>query len=221
MPKILPAVRPHWSRTYVPPPLPPPELPEGVTLFQTRLPGESINDTLKRRCSWVFSGPLLARQVRDDLKAGEDAARDRLRRYRSAGLTLIRAKARCPHGEWGPWLAEHVTISDRHARRLMEFAKTDVTSDLEAEEAAWTRICGNAPADHPPQLSGKRKADAAEPKLSADRDLRDVDKCFTMMLPEGLGAEIDAALRSLRDRWKTGCAAVEAVRFALKETASA
>lgn len=75
-------------------------------------------------------------------RAGLDACRRGWEHFRKAGAALLEAKLTYGrHGEWGKWLEKHVpAISDRQARRYMELAKTDVTSDL---ASAWKIICGN------------------------------------------------------------------------------
>jgi hypothetical protein len=45
---------------------------------------------------------------------------------------LLKVKAALGHGNWLPWLKQHVKgHSERQIRRYMRLAKTDVTSDLE------------------------------------------------------------------------------------------
>lgn len=43
--------------------------------------------------------------------------------YLTIGARLIEAKSMLPHGEWLPWLAERVDISERHAQNLMRVAR--------------------------------------------------------------------------------------------------
>lgn len=42
---------------------------------------------------------------------------------RDAGRLLLEAKSLCPHGTWGPYLAEHFAGSDRTARRYIQIAQ--------------------------------------------------------------------------------------------------
>lgn len=50
-----------------------------------------------------------------------------------AGRLLNEVKDSLHHGEFGPWLREHVTISERTARRYMTLAKSGVKTDTVAD----------------------------------------------------------------------------------------
>lgn len=45
-----------------------------------------------------------------------------------AGMLLIEAKRRLPHGQWLPWLEANVSVSDRQAQRYMAAAKGKPTT---------------------------------------------------------------------------------------------
>lgn len=64
--------------------------------------------------------------IRQDIEAGKDAERKAgLPYYKAAGEKLREAKDQLPHGEFIPWVQRNFDITDRHARRWMEYAKTD------------------------------------------------------------------------------------------------
>lgn len=50
-----------------------------------------------------------------------------------AGRLLIEAKDNLKHGEFGPWLREHVSISERTARRYMTLARAGVKTAMVAD----------------------------------------------------------------------------------------
>jgi hypothetical protein len=85
----------------------------------------------------------LVAEIKDDLRAADESAWERLRRYRAAGEGLTRAKRLVRHGKWDDWLKGNFGLSDRRARQLMAFAKTDVTSVLGDQEAKWRKASGN------------------------------------------------------------------------------
>ena len=90
----------------------------------------------------------LASKINSEHEAAEASARKGLDHYRRCGEALVRAKATVGHGGWAAWLKANVRFGERQARRCMEFARSDVTSDspLEEQWALWQRISGNAPA---------------------------------------------------------------------------
>lgn len=63
---------------------------------------------------------------------------------RRAGVLLLQVKAELPHGDFGLWLVENVTVSERQAQRYMQAArelpapdkpKTDMVSYLKHEKS--------------------------------------------------------------------------------------
>jgi hypothetical protein len=83
----------------------------------------------------------LALRINTEFAVAEAGQRQAIVAYRSIGQSLIEAKAKCGgHGKWLPWLKANVPFSERHARRYIALAKSDVTSDL---EDAWRTILGN------------------------------------------------------------------------------
>jgi protein gp37 len=92
----------------------------------------------------------LAQEINAEHEAGRKDMRQALLHYHTAGERLIRARAKCKHGEWLPWLKKNVKFSQPHASRYMQFAKLitvislESEEDWEAAEAEWARIKGNA-----------------------------------------------------------------------------
>lgn len=102
-----------------------------------------VNDTLAAIVRPAVNLDTIAARIKDEFRAAEGAQQEALQGYRTVGRLLIEAKAGLKHGEWLPWLKANVPFSERHARRYMDLAKSDVTSDL-AEQ--WATIQGNRPA---------------------------------------------------------------------------
>lgn len=73
-----------------------------------------------------------------------NAANQAVTHGKRVGELLLQVKADLPHGEFGAWLAENVTVSERQAQRYMQAArelpapdkpKTDMVSYLKHEKA--------------------------------------------------------------------------------------
>ena len=81
----------------------------------------------------------------------EQIARDAL----EAGRQLIEAKALLPHGQWEPWLRDHVAISPRSARLYMQLARSGAEIGTVADlglKAAARMIAGDEGGEKPPSL---------------------------------------------------------------------
>jgi Protein of unknown function (DUF3102) len=65
----------------------------------------------------------LAARIRAELDGVQAAAKTGIEHALNAGDLLIQAQKRLKHGEWTPWLKEHVKISDRTARLYIQLAK--------------------------------------------------------------------------------------------------
>jgi hypothetical protein len=66
--------------------------------------------------------PVLAEEIRRSHDQARLAARTSLAHAIEAGEKLIEAKAHLPHGQWLPWLREHVSISERSAQVYIRLA---------------------------------------------------------------------------------------------------
>jgi len=64
----------------------------------------------------------LASQINAEHEAAVGAARNSLEHARAAGEALLRAKQRCRHGEWLPWLKANVRCDQKTAWRYMKVA---------------------------------------------------------------------------------------------------
>jgi hypothetical protein len=124
----------------------------------------------------------LAAAINAAHQAGEEATRRGLEHYRAAGEALIRAKRQCGHGRWLGWIERHLRFGERQARRYMALAKSDVTSDLDAQ---WRIISGNAP-------PAEEKADADAAQASGGQDGR-WDDPAEIDAPEAVQDAPDAA----------------------------
>jgi hypothetical protein len=67
----------------------------------------------------------LARQVRIEHRAANDAAQRWIQHARKAGRLLITAKTQLSHGQWLPWLSKHCRLSKRTAQSYMQLARLD------------------------------------------------------------------------------------------------
>jgi hypothetical protein len=65
----------------------------------------------------------LAVRIKAEHTAAAASLKDSVRHAIAAGELLIEAKALVPHGQWLPWLADHVSISERTAQLYMRVAK--------------------------------------------------------------------------------------------------
>jgi phage N-6-adenine-methyltransferase len=117
----------------------------------------------------------LAAEINAEHQAGEEATRRGLEHYHRAGLKLLEAKQRCGHGHWLKWVSDNLRFTERQARRYMELARSDVTSDL---WATWQRISGNAPTAAGPDADGNPAGSSAfvAEETQADDDTNWVDK---------------------------------------------
>src|SRR5262245_32791867 len=75
--------------------------------------------------------PDLAERIKTCHAGVMEAARNVVAKAISAGQLLKEAKAKLPHGQFMPWLAEHCDLSERTAHRYMQLA----TNKLKIEEA--------------------------------------------------------------------------------------
>ncbi|MBL8578105.1 MAG: hypothetical protein JNK47_12835 [Mesorhizobium sp.] len=74
----------------------------------------------------------LAERVREANEAGAAAERTAAEKMLNAGRLLCQAKDACQHGEWMPFLVR-AGVHDRQARRLMQIARSGLTSDTVTE----------------------------------------------------------------------------------------
>jgi hypothetical protein len=82
----------------------------------------------------------LAARIRQEHQAAATAMKRGLEHAIAAGNLLIEAKALLKHGEWLPWLRDHVQIPERTAQRYMQVApyavvKSDNLADLTGDAA--------------------------------------------------------------------------------------
>jgi len=70
----------------------------------------------------------LAERIRQANGRAKAASVESAKQYLEAGRLLIEAKSECPHGDWLPFL-EMTGVHERQARRLMQLARSGLTSD--------------------------------------------------------------------------------------------
>jgi hypothetical protein len=66
-----------------------------------------------------------AAEINNEHLAAEDCARTAIEHARRAGGLLIKAKQALSHGEWLPWLAANVRISERSVQIYMKLARAN------------------------------------------------------------------------------------------------
>ncbi len=77
----------------------------------------------------------LARRINDEHDQCAEAARSTLDHALNAGALLTQAKGQIIHGQWGDWLRDHCTVSERTAQLYMKLAREWPTW-LEAHKTA-------------------------------------------------------------------------------------
>ncbi len=77
--------------------------------------------------------PVLAAQVRSDLELVRANALQMAEQMLAIGRALVEAKVCLPHGGWEGWLAKHVALSPRSARRYMQLVKSGVETATVAD----------------------------------------------------------------------------------------
>jgi hypothetical protein len=75
----------------------------------------------------------LAARIKVEHTAVSDSLKASVRHGIAAGELLIEAKAQLKHGQWLPWLRDHVEISERTAQLYMRLAKN--RTEIEAKSA--------------------------------------------------------------------------------------
>jgi hypothetical protein len=78
----------------------------------------------------------LAARIRQEHRAASDKMSEALLHAMAGGDLLIEAKALVQHGQWLPWLKDHVDISERTAQIYMRAAKN--RAEIEASKAQST-----------------------------------------------------------------------------------
>lgn len=95
----------------------------------------------------VDSMTSIIAEINNQHELAINAANQAVEHAKRAGELLLQVKAELPHGEFGKWLAENVTVSERQAQRYMQKAagelpapaptpaKTDMVSYLKHEKS--------------------------------------------------------------------------------------
>jgi Protein of unknown function (DUF3102) len=76
----------------------------------------------------------LAARIRTEHRAAAASLSDAMRHAMTAGELLIEAKTLVKHGQWLPWLSDHVSISERTAQLYMRVARN--RAEIEAAKSA-------------------------------------------------------------------------------------
>jgi hypothetical protein len=154
----------------------------------------------------------LAERINLAHKRGQASGRKMLQEYRIAGEALLEAKEQVAHGQWLNWLKENCpNVGERQARRYMELAKTDVTTDLEEQENRWRAICGNVDQDEFEQrasgLLGLEPGAQQEQEEETEADGEEASCCsgprYTITADESSETEMD--------EWRRDQSAIRAI----------
>ena len=70
------------------------------------------------------------------------AANSALEHARASGDALVKAKAQCPHGEWGEWLAKHFSGAERTAQSYTRVANRWPEIEAKAQSSADLSLDG-------------------------------------------------------------------------------
>jgi hypothetical protein len=110
----------------------------------------------------------LAARIKTWHTAVAAALKDSVRHGIAAGELLLEAKAQLKHGEWLPWLRDHVEISERTAQLYMRLAKNraeiesaTAVADLTLNEATAMLVLSS---DIKPLLDFVGRADGMSPE---------------------------------------------------------
>ncbi len=76
--------------------------------------------------------------INDEHRAAYGCAQQAIEHARVAGEHLLKAKAALKHGEWLPWLAANVEVSESQAQRYMKVAQN--WSTLESKQGALSGL---------------------------------------------------------------------------------
>jgi len=134
---------------------------------------------------------LLAQDINDKYDAAMKASRMTMEDFRQIGVWLLEVKKKMEHGYWESWVAGNLAFSARQARRYIQLAKTDVTTDLEQE---WKVISGNFDtADEKPDAAitgGDEKTESA-PDGSAGKQKNGKAKAISKLRNEPTSTPTD------------------------------
>src|SRR5262245_22020705 len=83
----------------------------------------------------------LASRMHASHAACETALRASVSHALEAGRMLLKAKERCGHGQWLPWLTANIAVSERTAQSYMKVAKNWSTVEAKAQHVADLTFC--------------------------------------------------------------------------------
>jgi hypothetical protein len=78
----------------------------------------------------------LAARIKAERQAAESCMWESVQHAINLGNLLIEAKAQLPHGQWLPWLRDHVELSTRSAQLYMQLAKAPELDGPNAQRVA-------------------------------------------------------------------------------------
>lgn len=132
----------------------------------------------------------LADRIKAEIAAGEAAGRKTVEHFRLAGLALIEAKERLPHGHFLPFLAEEVKIKARTAQAYMRLAcELPKLPEKKAQRVAHLSF-----RDAMVELANTSKKLAALPAPAADKAIVDArDHTLKKVIGSAVAAEKTAA----------------------------
>jgi hypothetical protein len=138
--------------------------------------------------------------INDEHRAAYGCAQQAIEHARVAGEHLLKAKAALKHGEWLPWLAANVEVTERQAQRYMKVAENWAALSAKYDAASYLTIDGALkelakpkPQAEPSQPAGpKITADQAPSEPIVARELVFLQKI------EGEGDKLAAALAEVK-----------------------
>lgn len=131
--------------------------------------------------------------INDEHRAAFQSAQTAIEHARVAGEHLIKAKAALNHGEWLPWLAANVEVSERTARAYMSVAVNWKQLSAKSAATADLTIEGALKALSKPKAESTKSAVTTDlPKSAEPADLP-ASKPVAPVEVEKLRAELDEA----------------------------
>lgn len=131
----------------------------------------------------------LAAEINVLYKSGTESSKKTVADFRAAGLALLKVKESLRHGELIEWIGNNLDCTDRHARRMMQLAKTDTVSDLETK---WKIISGrDDEADAPAKKKKEEKPYALCRPCRTKGAKKNCKACATLNEPDEEEEESD------------------------------
>ena len=139
---------------------------------------------------------VLAARILAEHDAVRGLLKDTVVRAMAAGDLLIEAKRQLEHGQWLPWLRDHVKISEREAQRYMRLARNRAVTEAKNDTVSDLTLNGALALLTTPQVAEKALAIAETTESIQEK----AEKARRDVLLEAMKANT-AAIMSMHDEW--------------------